>query len=261
MQHSFLSRWRIIAPFAVVALVGAPWAAQAAAPAASATHGRVAASCAALGAYQVGPRVVPYVQSHVHATPPSARSQSHAVPIVVWPAWTLRGTLTIAAYTGCGSPTSGTFSVQRTVIGPPVEQPNRSGSIVCDVPCARQLTGIVSATGTFAQDPAHPGDATYLRVSATITSARPGPMMGRSCSPSTGCPPARVITSTVTFSDVTGYLQVNSGDRAAVPADVVQRTATLSFLPPPMATGSLTPSPVVLLGWRGSYAPQPAPRP
>ncbi len=94
-------------------------------------------------------------------------------------------------------------------------------------------TGVISATGTFAQDAAHASDPLYGTVSATLTTARPGPVQGRPCSPQTGCPPATIITSTVTITQVTGYLQAMLGGQRAI----------LSFLPPPVSARDVPPPP------------------
>src|SRR5579875_1054636 len=192
-----------------------------------------AINCAGLPwTYHVGPRVMPLGAPRTprgtvpvaQATPQPGASHATTGTAIAWPATILRGTMTIAGYGGCGgaAATSGTFAVQRMPFGPPTEQPQSShgaGTIACAVPCYG-LPGIVAATGTFRQDPRHAGDATYVLVSATITSTRPGPQMGRPCTPTTGCPPNVVIRSTVQVSDVTGYLQIPAGDQ----------TATLSFL-------------------------------
>ena len=101
------------------------------------------------------------------------------------------------------------------------------------------------------EDPSHPHDATYVLVSATVTTARRRPGRGLPCAPATGCPPAMVITSTVTFRDVTGYLQVPpAGQRV-----------TLSFLLPPVASTGVAPTALVLQGWRGTAVPRRVPTP
>ncbi len=119
--------------------------------------------------------------------------------------------------------------------------------------CGVVPMGIVAANGAFAQDPTHGTDPTYILVSAVITSVRPGPALGVPCSERYGCPAPSVITSTVAFTDVTGYLQV-AADGAS---------ATLSVLPPPTSStttseGSaeslLAPSPLILSGYKGTGA-------
>jgi hypothetical protein len=111
-------------------------------------------------------------------------------------------------------------------------------------------TGVISASGRFAQDPMHPRDAIYLLVSATITTARLRPQHSLACSTLTSCPSVMVITSTATFREVTGYLQVPS------PAG---QTVTLSFLPPPVAGADVAPTALVLQGWRSTPVPRSAP--
>jgi hypothetical protein len=183
--------------------------------------------CAVVGTYRVGGPPYPVSSPGPQASPRSA-----------WPghgpgaAFTvLRGALVITAYRGCGAPTLGTFSVRRSIIGP---LPNQPSNIL--VP----LTGVQAASGTFAQDPTHAGDPLYVRVSATITTTRPAPMLGLMC-PRKGCPTNRVITSTLTFAGVTGYLQAPSPPG---------QTAILSFLPPPAAGDGTAPSALVLAGTR-----------
>ena len=61
-----------------------------------------------------------------------------------------------------------------------------------------------------------------------------------------------VITSTATFRDVTGYLQVPP------PAG---QMATLSFLPPPVASTDVAPTALVLQGRRGTAIPRSVPTP
>ncbi len=119
-----------------------------------------------------------------------------------------------------------------------------------DGPCGFPVTGVISATGSFGQDTAHAGDPLYVLVSATITTARPGPRQGHPCSARTGCPPATVIMSTVTMTNVTGYLQAASDGQRVV----------LSFLPPPLSASDAAPLPLVLNGWRG-VQPIPVPQP
>jgi hypothetical protein len=168
-----------------------------------------------------------------------------AGPALAVPGGQLRGTLVIRAYTGCGGATTGSFTVRRSPLGTPLYGPPRT------IP-ALPPTGVISASGHFAQDPMHPRDATYLLVSATITTARLRPQHGTPCSTPTGCPSVMVITSTATFRDVTGYFQVPS------PAG---QTVTLSFLPPPVAGTAVAPSALVLQGWRSTPVLRSAPTP
>jgi hypothetical protein len=113
-------------------------------------------------------------------------------------------------------------------VGPPLPGLRRGASALqCAIPCWPPPTGVISATGRFVQDPSHPHDATDVLVSATVTTARRRPGRSLPCAPATGCPPAMVITSTVTLRDVTGHLRV--------PPPAGQRV-TLSFLLPPVAS-------------------------
>jgi hypothetical protein len=224
---------------AVIDLPGAAARMAFAHPAPAAQQG----SCAVPGTYRVGPPVVPVAgpaRGRAGVQTPAA-GQATAVPVVAWPAWLLRGTLVIRAYTGCGGATLGSFAVHRAPVGPPLYGPRRGPP-----------AGVISATGRFAQDPMHPRDATYVLVSATVTTARLRPQRGLPCSNLTGCPPAMVITSTATFRDVTGYLQV--------PPPAGQRV-TLSFLPPPGASTDAAPTALVLQGRRGTAVPRPEPTP
>ena len=183
------------------------------------------AACAAVGVYLVGPRVLPMAPAPNRSGAPLAQAPgSTATMLTTYYLGALRGSLRIRAYSGCGAPTAGSFAVTRVALGPPIERNATRGAvrpgIACRLPCYAPV-GVQSATGSFAQDPRHPGDPLYVAVSATITSTRLGPQMGRPCSTRDGCPPPNVITSTATLSDVTGYLQVN--------ADAGQGAATLIF--------------------------------
>jgi len=216
-----------------------------------------AAACSALGTYQIGPRILPMGARRgapssltVGQTRRGSRSAGASPP-----SWLLRGTLTIAAYSGCGQATAGTFAVQQSPMGPLFARPPTGrASIACDAgrPCGLPMTGVLSATGTFAQDVTHPQDPVYTTISATVVTARPGPQTGRPCAIDAGCPPVTVMTSTVTFSGVTGYLQTTATGQAA----------TLSFLPPPAVNDGQGPTAVVLTGTRRSQVRQvPAPHP
>lgn len=260
-------RWAI----AITAMIAAP-----AVPALafSTAHGPAArpaaSSCPALGAYQIGPRLLPLQPSppqHSGAQPAPAMSASGQAGLwaagsgqarpgatIAWPLSALTGALTITAYSPCGAPTAGTFSVHRLPLKAPIRQPNRHGATLpCAVPCFWPPTGVISATGRFVQDTLHPDDPTFVAVSATISMARPGPMMGRPCSTRTGCPPPSVAISSASFSAVTGYLQVAPGNQSA----------TLTFLPPPNGNSAAAPSALALQGWRGvkpSPSSTPAPQ-
>jgi len=211
-------------------------------------------ACAALGQYQVGPRVLPL------ASPPAIRptpAHSHAPARLIAFSF-LRGTLTLSSYSGCGERTDGRFAIARAYEGPlpGPEQPRAPHHVAIACPeqgmyCGVVPMGIVAASGAFAQDPTHGTDPTYILVSAVITSVRPGTALGVPCSERYGCPAPSVITSTVAFTDVTGYLQV-AADGAS---------ATLSVLPPPTSSTTtsegraeslLAPSPLILSGYKGT---------
>ena len=230
-------------------------------PSRSTAAGRqTGASCSALGTYQVGPSVKPHSTRSSHTG--GAASPTSRQGIIVWPEWTLSGTLTISAYTACGSGTLGSFAVQRANLGPPgVERPNHAAIVCADV-CSWPQPGIVALAGTFAQDTRHPTDAMYVTVSATITTTRRGPALGRPCSTQQECPSPIVITSTTAISDITGYLQVASTSYTATSGapPTTSSTATLSFLPPPLA-GIAGGSTVVLQGWRDQRLLHPIPSP
>jgi hypothetical protein len=204
---------------------------------AHAAHVAQQGSCAVLGTYRVGPRVLPLAGA---ARGRAGVQTPMAGPALAVPGGQLGGTLVIRAYTGCGGATLGSFAVHRTPVGPPLYRSRR-------VPPALPPTGVISARGHFAQDPMHPRDATYLLVSATITTARLRPQHGLACATPTGCPSVMAITSTATFRDVTGYLQV------PLPAG---QTVTLSFLLPPVTSTDAAPSALVLQGWRGTAVPR-----
>lgn len=181
-------------------------------------HAAPAASCAATGTYRIGRRTPPETKAQGHPSVSAPRPASIAQPVVPG----MSGTIALSGYTGCsGQTTTGSFSVTRLPYAP-VPLPQGSASIACRAPCLQTSIGLVKATGTFTQDPLHEGDATYVRVDATITTAYPGPRQERPCSTRTGCPPQGVITSTVTMTNVTGYLQVFNG-----------QSVRLSFLQPP----------------------------
>ena len=246
----------VLAALAVVALLAVPALIARAAPTQPARSPR-AGICSALGTYQIGPRFLPMTATgRGQIAPPPIKSGRPVTgaATVVWPFWTLRGTISITSYTtsnnGCGGSTLGSFSVRRFMFGPPIERSTgRVPGIACYVPCWQPPAGILSATGSFQQDSTHPNDPTYVMVSATITTTRPGPMLGRPCTED-GCPPVRVISSTVSFNGVTGYLQLGTAGL---------QSATLSFLPPPAAGSAAAPAEMSLQGWKGPITPSPAP--
>lgn len=211
-------------------------------------HGAAQAGCAVTGTYRVGRRPLPMAKgsSAPAASLRAAPVVTRSIPVPIFPF--LSGAITILTYSGCGQATSGGFSVARAPYGPIIlERPRGRPAVPCQVPCRAPFIGVIGVSGTFVQDPAHPTDATYVSVSATITSTRLGLQMGRACSVQYGCPPPVVITSTATMTSVTGYLQAGDG-----------QAATLSFLPPPMS--GQAPVVMQLYGYHG-VAPLPAPAP
>jgi len=211
-------------------------------------------ACAALGQYQVGPRVLPLAPPPViRPAPPHGHAPARLIAFSF-----LRGTLTLSSYSACGGTTGGRFAIARTYGGPlpGPEQPRTPHHVAIACPeqrvsCGFVPTGIIAASGAFARDPAHGTNPTYILVSAVITSARPGPALGLPCSERYGCPAPSVITSTVAFTAVTGYLQV-AADGAS---------ATLSVLPPPpsstttsggSAESLLASSLLILSGYKGT---------
>ena len=240
-MHNSRAMSRIVTALIVGTVIGLPGAAARTARA-HAAHVAQQGGCAVLGTYRVGPRVLPLAGATREraGVPTPVPGHATAAPAIASPAGQLRGTLVIRAYTGCGGATLGSFALHRTPVGPPLYRPR--GTVPALPP-----TGVISASGRFAQDPMHPRDATYLLVSATITTARLRPQHGAPCSTLTGCPSVMVITSTATFRDVTGYLQVPP------PAG---QTVTLSFLPPPVASTDVAPTALVLQGWRGTAVPR-----
>jgi len=215
-----------------------------------AARGAAQTSCAVTGTYRVGRRPLPAMgKGSAASAVPSSTPSAAAGPAIVQPFSILSGALTISTYSGCAQQqTSGTFAVTRLPVGPiMLERPRGQTVVPCPASCRAPFTGVAGASGTFVQDPAHPADAAYVSVSATITSTRLGIQMGRPCSVRYGCPPPVVITSAATMTSVTGYLQAGDG-----------QGATLSFLAPPV--GAQTPVVMQLYGYRG-VAPLPAPAP
>ena len=133
--------------------------------------GPLQAPCAALGTYQVGPRILPAATrwtARLQGRP--AQSSDRSIASAGQP-WMLRGTLVLSAYSGCGQSTMGTFAVRRTMIGPPLGPGSRAR---CSGPCPQPVAGVLAATGTITQDAAHATNPLYVRVSAIITATRPG---------------------------------------------------------------------------------------
>lgn len=239
MNHSRNMLWAATSVAAAVTMMGllpgAAWGA--------AARPQAQSSCVALGTYRVRQSSLAESAVRPHASQGRRMRTTTASPVHPWD---FQGTLIISAYTGCGIPTRGTFSMSRAMAGPPPAQPitpNPSGR--CSGPCPRPVTGLLGVSGTFAQDTVHGADPLYVTVSAAMTMTRPGPPHGPLCSDETGCPPFTVITSTVAFTSVTGYLQggVTAGS-----------SVTLSFLPPPAPHSAVAPVALTVMAGRG---PQP----
>lgn len=187
---------------------------------------RMAAACPAVGIYTVG-GPLPAAQGSGGANGPAALLPGYL--------GALRGTLTISAYTGCGAPTAGTFVVQglmRPIIG---AQPGPGGgqSKGAQIMPLYGGTGILTATGTIAQDGTHQGDPTYVAVAATVIYGRYNLGCPPLCTensrapqacPVTGCIYRAAVTRTAAFGSITGFLRLQLGARPM---------AGLAFLPPP----------------------------
>jgi hypothetical protein len=177
-----------------------------------------ASNCAALGDYPVGPRDAASARSGLAIQPPRSP-------------WRLAGNIIVAAYTGCGVPTAGTFSIQGQLAGTPGQ--TGDGSTV-DMPCAASCLGpplaAISGTGTFRQDGTHPRDPLYISVDAALTRTVSG------------------IRSRTVLRGIMGYLDV-------APAQHVRLTVLLppgfSFLPASTVRAGVLPVPLVIYGWRG----------
>jgi hypothetical protein len=197
-------------------------------------HGRfTSGQCSARGRALPGDR-------HLRGRPDDAGAIAIPYP---GPLNGLTGTLTITAYTACGGATAGSFDVHslvRPVRWPQPERPGvrapGSGAIVFPIFGG---TGVLTATGTIAQDTAHPGDPTYLSVTAKVIYGRYGltcpPICANSGSnaracPAAGCTYTTVVTRTASFGSVTGFLRLQLGQRVM---------AGLAFLPPPDPTQAL----------------------
>lgn len=261
-----ISSWQRLGSVVVVAasacLLAGPWSG---AQAATIRHASKA-GCDALGTYHVGPTIPPPV-----INPPQTSGQGASTPgvAIAYPIMggTLAGTITLTAYTGCGSPTVGSFTVALSRYRGPLPMTTNSGTGKGQVTeqgtatyVAQPIIGgttVLTATGTFKQDPAHPTDPSYLSVDASVTYGRyilscpplcgaqkaPGTMM---CVPM-GCHTGETISRVADFTAVTGYLSLQTGKPA---------TLALSFLPPPdpkaiTANATLASlQPITLLGTR-----------
>lgn len=172
----------------------------------------------------------------------------------------LSGTITLKRVPACGGAFAGSFAVHARRELVPVPQPRGqagSSSVAVTVPGVPVATTVLTATGTFGADPAHPGISSYVVVSGTVTYGH----LNISCAPPGGAPPTDAmtgsvaaagcgaprptVTSVATFSAVTGYVRAQGG---------TPPTLTLAFLPPPdvatAATSGAAFQALVLVGRR-----------
>jgi hypothetical protein len=184
--------------------------------------------CAASGTYAVG------------SSPANGSVPGAGAPRVVAPVFPLSGTLTLTGFTGCGTPTSGQFQVRASrTVGPLPGMHSSSGATQTATGTAYVIpffsTTVISATGTFRQDPAHSADSSYVLVSATVGYGQIGIRCVGVCLNTRShssiacleppCPGTSIITTRiVSFQDITGYLRLQSGGRPML---------GLMFLPPP----------------------------
>jgi len=217
----------------------------------------VAPACAAVGTYTVGPRGL-----GILSQPKSPQlGGSAAVYPYPYPYATgvLTGTVTLASYSACGVPTAGTFAVHALLLPPyPYPTPPHTNGSAGGVIAQPAIFGttVLTATGTFAQDPAHSKDPGYVSVGGTVTYGRYGynygcaPICdqprghGTIICPQGGCgqPGKPVVSRVVTFTGITGYLRLHAGPPAAL---------ALLFLPPPEPVATVSSiQPVSLYGVR-----------
>jgi hypothetical protein len=214
-------------------------------PGAHASSARHSANvpCAAVGSYAIGHPAPP--------APIAKPNQSESGEKAITGTVTMTGTITIATYTSCGSATTGTFSVTSThaqglvhLFGHPGKSADAkvaSSKIVIasqgkgkgdskgkgqgGAPTAPTITStsvqtgtttisstaVLSATGTFAQDPAHPKNPSYVVVTGTVTLSVSASACKPGCVTPLGATQAAntVVTKTITFSGVHGKLKVH----------------------------------------------------
>jgi hypothetical protein len=159
----------------------------------------------------------------------------------------LSGTIVLTGSPACGTRLAGSFSVHYRYQPPPalkVPVPQGGASRAPTIlPAPISGTTVLTATGTFGADPAHPTDPGYVSVSGTVTYGRYTYGCYPVCSnaqrngaaivcPEAGCATPHIsVTSVVPFTAVTGYLRARTGSAA---------TLVLAFLPPP-DTAAATP--------------------
>ena len=223
------------------------------------TPGRtgVAGICTVLGTYLVGPRAIGIVLQ------PKGPQPGGAPALYPYPYTTavLTGTVTLAAYSACGVPTGGSFAVHALLRPPyPYPAPPRAGGSGSGAVIAQPAifgTTVLTATGTFVQDPGHPKDHGYVSVSGTVSYGRYSYGCAPICDqprahgaiacPQDGCgqPGVPVVSRVATFTGITGYLRLQAGPPAGV---------ALLFLPPPelVATAASASQLIFLYGLRGA---------
>ena len=178
-----------------------------------------AAGCAALGNYPVGPRAA--MQARV-----AARQAIEPPPSP----WKLAGNVILTAYSGCGRPTAGTFSIQGVLMGGPEQQNGITVNVPCALSCLGPALATISGHGAFRQDAAHPRDPLYVTITATLTS---------------------VVAKRrwhAGLTNMTGYLEVKPAQHARLS---FLPPPALSFLPAPAVRAGTPPVPLVIYGWRG----------
>jgi hypothetical protein len=195
------------------------------------------AVCPSLATYAVGAAPTPAT------TPGSVATPAPGVQGMMQPGglFALKGTLTLTGYGGCSGATAGTFSVHAVIsLATSPVPPSASGTQKGIVMPGVVGTTVLTATGSFAQDPGHAGSPMYVLVSARVVY---GSMMSAcagvcrrlagtqiACVNEDDCPKAArmVVAGTSVFSGVTGYVLVDSSRLAAL---------GLTFLPPPTGGG------------------------
>jgi hypothetical protein len=247
MLHHSMVRLSVLAVLLVV-LLGAS---SGALPAMRAQAQKVPQACSAtLGTYVVG-------------TPQS--SQSNVAGGAVLPPLILSGlsgTITVSGAPACGATYAGHFDLHLAYRPPLVEgaHPGQGSSTSATIlPAPIFGTSVLTATGTFGADAAHPADPMYVAVGGTVIyghySYSCPPICGNQprgnngstiVCPDGGCPlPRPVVSGVVHFTAVTGYVHLQG---TATPALV------LAFIPPPdtsgQTSGTVAFQPLVLYGRR-----------
>ncbi|HVA92538.1 MAG TPA: hypothetical protein VNL71_22180 [Chloroflexota bacterium] len=202
------------------------------------------ASCAALGVYHVGrtipPPIIPLPQGSIKGGAPTTT----AIAYPFLGGGVLTGTITLSSYTACGSPTAGSFSVALSQNRIPLPMASTSGApvtgqttITSTLTLVMASSTVLTATGTFKQDRAHPNDPVYLSVSGSATYGRYvlgcPPLCGAQKAPDApmcvpvGCKTGETVSRVSNFTGITGYLRVQPAGSGAL------ASLALDFLPPP----------------------------